>query len=183
MAWTLPDLITLATDRTAAYFNKYKACFDVLDQHTHDGTAGGGAVLTGLYPRRTNYVLPLYAALPGGRFTISNSPVYGPIGGVWNSTAALNDQGDWSVRLSTGDYTVHVLYRKANNGGVGWFYFNGTLLSSIDAYNSTIQTDQVATMPLSVTTNGLHTITLKMLTKNSSSGGYGFWISALVFSQ
>lgn len=181
MTWDLPATVSAATDRTAAYFNKYKSCFDELELHTHDNSDGDGATLANLYQRRDDALLMPLAPLTGGNFAFS-SAIAGALGSVYDGSPAQNHYGEWLVRLARGAYTVKVGHHKRTDSGIATFQLDGATFGTVDGYTTPDTADQVATIEgLSVPADGLHTIKMLMATKNASSSNYGFRLSFLFF--
>lgn len=173
MAWDLPGLITLAIDRTATYFNKFKSCFDVLDQHTHDGADGGGAVLTDLYQDRMQVLINPLFCWDTGRFSSFNLSS-GPLGTLQQGSGLVNDECTYKVRLDVGIYTVKIIYGKDTNCGIATFYVNDVSLGSVDGYDTGSSSQNIATLSLTVTEFQIHTFKLKVTGKNNASSSYIF---------
>lgn len=182
MAWDLPGLITLATDRTAAYFNKFKSSFDVLDQHPHDGTDGGGAVLSDLHQRRDYFFVMPYAPATGVFNVVRQiNDTFGHITKVATASGVAGDEGTWELFLEQGTYTWHVFHAKDTSHGIASIYVNEVLLGTFDGYGSSLTNFNDAAFTLSLTSSGLQTIRIAMESKNTSSSSYKLVLQGWLF--
>jgi hypothetical protein len=180
MAWNLPDLISVANDRTVSWANKFKACFDVLSQHIHDGTDGNGAILTSQNCQSDiSFVFPI----PSGDFSSLLSPSisqYLSLYAIYTSGTSLGDTGTWYFNASEGIYTISVLYFKASNGGIVTITVNGSVIGEIDTYNSTNASGLTEFDDIECIT-GLNSVTVDLTGKNGSSSDYSFALIGFSF--
>jgi len=170
MAWDLPAVLTLATERTAAWFNKYKSCFDALALHAHSGADGDGADLE-LPHFREAVDIPLWFPEAGGQwatYTVTGAPL-----GYMATTGALNDEGEWKVWLHAGTIHLTIPHVADTNRGKVTVYIDGISVGIFDEYNgagSYLTNGSIS--GISRTTDGYATVKMKVTTKNGSSSGY-----------
>lgn len=174
MAWDLPGLISAATDRTAAYFNKYKASFDALAQHNHAGTDGSGAGLALPPYREIHSMVPWFPEAAGDFTTYTVTGTL--LGYITNGGAALNDEGEWKFwcRKTSASETarIRIRYLRDTNAGIAELYFNGVNIDSTDMYNGSALLGSDTSNSFTIASDGYHTIKIVMASKNASSSAY-----------
>lgn len=95
------------------------------------------------------------------------------------SSAAQNDVYELSFILKAGSYNLTFLYDKGTTRGIASIYLDDSLIGSIDCYNgSTVAVNRTSYI-ITISKSGVHTLKIKMLSKNASSTGYAFNCSGI----
>lgn len=110
-------------------------------------------------------------------YTVSSTSEFGRYASI--SSPAQNDIYEISFLLKAGSYSVTLLYDKGTTRGIATVYFDDAIIGTIDAYASSTAAVNRSSFSVSVASSGVHTIKLKMLTKNASSTGYVFNCSGI----
>lgn len=119
-----------------------------------------------------------YNTQTAGTWAITYDANFLYAGYIYNSTNAINDQIDYKVYLSEGDYTVTQELRMGTTRAIVGLLIDGTLVSAMDTYqSSTINSKMTYPNPIHISTTGLKTLSYKILGQNGSSTGYYhyFW--------
>ncbi len=93
----------------------------------------------------------------------------------YNSSAAQNDKISYLVTLDAGTYRLKTLQRTLANGGIATIQIDNVDVATIDSYSaSATENVEKTSAAISISLAGLHTVSLKMATKNAASSGYQF---------
>ena len=100
------------------------------------------------------------------------------------ASSAQNDTVDFKFPLKAGSYTLEITHLKRPGDGIASLYIDDSLIGTIDAYNSTTTNINRYTVTFTVSLTGLHTFKCIIASKNSSSSGFAFAVSAvLIYSS
>ncbi len=134
---------------------------------------GEGHVL--IIPQRFTYITQ-------GRWTSVSNTLYAMYTLFYNVTNAQNDRVDYYVWLSKGTYTLS-LFQTQGAMGICTYYLDAASLGAIDWYNASDLygvVDNTLT-GISVTTSGKHTFSVKVTSKNASSGNYYAYLHSMAW--
>lgn len=189
MAWDLPPVVTLPTDRTSVYFNKFKSCFDVLDQHAHSGQVTGDGPVLDVAAQRIDNEISIAAPRPGA---VNNFVLTVGVFGSYLTSAALNDQISF-------DFAAHYKGTGATSGATAGSILvlvaktgpdQGQITATVAGVTAEM-TDLYAASPgwVSATitrggvggrwSDGFYTVTFQVTGKNASSTAFKTTIYAL----
>lgn len=103
------------------------------------------------------------------------------LNGYWfNTTAALNDAFEFNCSLDSGTYTLSHLGVLANSAGIITWSVDGVdQATTHDWYAASATYNTIKTLTLTVIGNGYHIIRGQCRTKNGSSGGYNWFVTAI----
>jgi len=99
---------------------------------------------------------------------------------ITSTTGNINDEIYYLVYLPVGTYDLTIAHQKGANYGIISVYYDATLLGAIDTYNSSSVDYFLSKISgFAVASAGLKILTMKMGSKNASSGAYGGSISSI----
>jgi len=158
MAWNIPAAISVATDRTAAWFNAVMDSFSFIDQHAHSGADGDGSSVALSATTMANTWIPISS---GGGIIPSTQETGGVLGHVKSYATSNNTTAETRyIYLNKGNWRARVFFSGVstggNNAGRIQFFSGVTFLGSVDFITN--QTER-QTM-ISVSTNALITISV-----------------------
>lgn len=113
-------------------------------------------------------------------YVVNTSYEFGRYGTI--TSPAQNDVYEVSFLLKAGSYSLTLIYDKGTSRGIASVYFDDLLLAPIDCYAASTSQVNRTTLYITTLTTGVHTIKIKMLSKNSSSSGYVFNCSGMFLS-
>lgn len=104
--------------------------------------------------------------------------------GQYNTMGGLNTECEFKVLLEAGNYTMTICYVKLSSGGIVTMKCDGTTFTTVDTYNATTQLAQIGVVTMATGLSaGLHTINLKVGSKNGASSSYNFLLSYLAIRK
>jgi len=90
----------------------------------------------------------------------------------WTQSApAINDERSNSFFLRAGTYTFRLRGLTTSTAGIATIYIDGVSQGTIDMYAAAAASG-AGTLAITVTTDGYHTLNIKMASKNASSSNY-----------
>lgn len=108
--------------------------------------------------------------------TAAGSPF---MGSGLESAGAQNEAISWQFFLAAGTWTANFRVRKSTNTGIITLNLDAASQGTADTYNASVLQATVSITGWTVSTTGLHTVQLKMATKNASSSNYFLGIFAM----
>ncbi len=93
----------------------------------------------------------------------------------------LNDELQGKFYLGAGSYTMRLWRGQHTDFGIATIQIDGVTVATVDAYGALTYSIMQDVTGVSIGTNGTHTISIKVTSKNGSSTGYGWPISWISF--
>lgn len=139
------------------------------------GTSGGAASLG---DSQVNFYVPAsFYTVDAGTWTITQwtdapTAALAPYQGYGIASGAQNDALSWALFLAAGTWTAKFFIRKSSNTGIITLNQDTVSQGTVDTYAAAPAQAIVSITGWTVATTGLHTMQVKMATKNGSSSGY-----------
>lgn len=110
-------------------------------------------------------------------YTVSTSSELGRFAAI--ASPSVNDVYEFTFLLRAGTYNFVIVHDRGASRGVASFYLNEALLGSVDCYAATTAAVNRRVFPVTLTTSGLQTFKIRILSKNASSTGFLFNCSGI----
>jgi hypothetical protein len=115
----------------------------------------------------------------GNTLTFSGNTSQFEAGFWYQPTPAVDNETELQFYAPAGDYELKMLVVGTLDAGIVWVYLDDVLQGQLDQYRSSLTLNIIQSNPLTILTDGLHTLRLKMATKNVSSSNYYFRLTDL----
>lgn len=110
-------------------------------------------------------------------YTVSTSSELGRFAAI--ASASVGDTYEFSFLLRAGSYNLVIVHDRGASRGIASFFLNDVLLGSVDCYASATAAVNRRVYPITLTTSGLQTFKVRVLSKNASSSGFLFNCSGI----
>jgi len=120
-----------------------------------------------------------YSSITQGTWVWSQNGSSQLNGYLLNTGLAQNDQVNYIIGTSAGTYTFGIFWATGTNHGIITVLVDGVSKGTIDGYSSSALFGIISSLTGITFTAGMHTIGLKMATKNASSSSYALTLSSL----
>lgn len=94
------------------------------------------------------------------------------LGVSYQTPSAINDETTVKFNLAPGSYTLFILGATNASYGTTTVSIDGISQGTIDWYSASITFNVIKTIGITINSNAIHSLNLKVATKNASSSGY-----------
>jgi len=114
---------------------------------------------------------------------LSNADTGNFVGWVNISDGAQNDKISYDLACAAGTYTVELLHLPFQNRGIYTIQIDGVSVGTVDGYAASLTPQRAKLTGVTVSTSGVHTVSLLMATKNAASSNYVGVADRLTFTR